>query len=70
MKWSELISENIIFSDGVYPHGFEAILSVLSRVFILDMYPIIRFFGLLSIITRCVREFAQNCKDSTKKDAG
>jgi hypothetical protein len=45
LQWANLLSENNIYSDGVYPYGFEVILSVLSRVFILDLYSIIRFFG-------------------------
>ncbi|MBO8155721.1 MAG: hypothetical protein H0Z32_04615 [Bacillaceae bacterium] len=38
-------SENYIYTDFVFPNGFEAVVSVMNKFFHLDPYVIIRFIG-------------------------
>jgi hypothetical protein len=48
LKWAKLLSQNEIYVDGVYPFGFEAIISALHVTFQLDPYITLRFLGPLS----------------------
>lgn len=48
LKWAKLLKANQIYVDGVYPFGFETIISSLHVLFNLDPYIIIRFIGPLS----------------------
>ncbi|MDF2606146.1 MAG: hypothetical protein K0S34_336 [Bacillales bacterium] len=45
LKWAKLLGQNEIYVDGVYPYGFEAIISALHVTFQLDPYIILRFLG-------------------------
>lgn len=48
LGWSKFLSNMTIYSDGVYPYGFEAIIATLYKLFQLDMYVIVRFMGALT----------------------
>lgn len=48
LKWAKLLKSNEMYVDGVYPYGFETIISSLHVVFNLDPYIIIRYIGPLS----------------------
>lgn len=45
LAWTKYLGNNQIFRDGVYPYGYHAILSSLSKVFFTDPSVIIRFIG-------------------------
>lgn len=45
LKWVKELGQLEMYVDGIYPMGFEAILSALNRFFMLDLYIIIRFMG-------------------------
>lgn len=45
LAWTKYLGINSIYQDGVYPYGYEAIISALSKLFFLDPAVIIRFFG-------------------------
>lgn len=48
LKWVKLLGSNQIYVDGVYPFGFEAIISSLHTIFNIDPYFILRFLGPLA----------------------
>lgn len=48
LKWVKLLGSNQIYVDGVYPFGFEAIISALHTAFNIDPYFILRFLGPLA----------------------
>lgn len=48
LKWVKLLGANQIYIDGVYPFGFEAIISALHTLFNIDPYYILRFLGPLA----------------------
>lgn len=48
LKWVKLLSHNELYPDGVYPFGFEAIISAIHVVFSIDPYYILRFLGPLA----------------------
>jgi len=50
LKWVKLLGSNQIYVDGVYPFGFEAIISVLHTIFNIDPYFILRFLGPLAAV--------------------
>jgi len=50
LKWVKLLGSNQIYIDGVYPFGFEAIISALHTIFNIDPYYILRFLGPLSAV--------------------
>lgn len=50
LGWSKYLSDMTIYLDGVYPYGFESIISVIYEIFSIDMYVIIRFMGTLTSI--------------------
>ena len=45
LAWTKYLGINNIYQDGVYPYGYEAIISAISKLFFLDPAVIIRFFG-------------------------
>jgi len=50
LKWGKFLQKNVLYVDGVYPYGFEAMLAALSRFFLIDMYELIRFIGPLTAL--------------------
>jgi len=48
LTWAKLLGSNRIYTDGVYPYGFEAIISTLNKLSQLDPYYIVRFLGPLT----------------------
>jgi hypothetical protein len=48
MKWVKALSQNQFYVDGVYPYGYEAVISGLVTFFVLDDYWVIRFMGPLT----------------------
>ncbi|HOV79229.1 MAG TPA: hypothetical protein PK728_03920 [Bacillota bacterium] len=48
LAWVKYLGLNEIYKDGVYPHGFEAIITSLSKIVFLDPYFIVRFIGPLT----------------------
>ncbi|GGA19978.1 hypothetical protein [Psychrobacillus lasiicapitis] len=48
LKWVKLLRANQIYVDGVYPFGFEAIISSLHTILNIDPYYILRFLGPIS----------------------
>ena len=50
LKWVKLLGANQIYIDGVYPFGFEAIISALNTIFNIDPYYILRFLGPLAAV--------------------
>jgi len=47
LAWTKYLGENIFYRDGVYPLGYNAIISALSKMSFIDPYVIIRFIGAL-----------------------
>lgn len=45
LAWTKYIGDNQIYTDGVYPYGYNAIISALSKLSFIDPYIIIRFIG-------------------------
>jgi len=45
IKWSKFLMKNILYVDGVYSYGFEAIIAGTARFFLIDIYEIVRFIG-------------------------
>ncbi|MDD2393903.1 MAG: hypothetical protein PHV88_07580 [Eubacteriales bacterium] len=45
LAWTKYMGNNQLFRDGVYPYGYHAILSALSKIFFTDPSIIIRFIG-------------------------
>ena len=50
LKWVKLLGSNQIYIDGVYPFGFEAIISAVHTIFNIDPYYILRFLGPISCV--------------------
>lgn len=50
LGWAKNMIEMNMYSDGVYPYGFESILVALFEVFRVDIYPAIRFMGPLTAL--------------------
>jgi len=50
LSWSKIMGNMTLYSDGVYPYGFESIISALYVIFHIDVYIIIRFIGPLTFI--------------------
>jgi hypothetical protein len=50
LSWSKIMGNMTMYSDGVYPYGFESIISTLYVIFHIDVYTIIRFIGPLTAI--------------------
>ncbi len=50
LKWVKLLGSNQIYIDGVYPFGFEAIISAVHTIFNIDPYFILRFLGPISCV--------------------
>ncbi|MBP1154244.1 MULTISPECIES: hypothetical protein [unclassified Paenibacillus] len=48
LKWVKALSANILYIDGVYPYGFEAVIAALNKFYLLDPYYIVRFIGPLA----------------------
>jgi hypothetical protein len=48
LKWAKFLGANKIYVDGVYPFGFEAIISAMDKLFQLDPYITLRFLGPMS----------------------
>ncbi len=45
LAWTKYLGINKIYLDGVYPYGYEAVLSALHKLFFIDPAILIRFFG-------------------------
>jgi len=45
LAWTKYLGINNIYQDGVYPYGYEAIISAMHKLFFIDPSVIIRFFG-------------------------
>ncbi|OQB15150.1 MAG: hypothetical protein BWY15_00520 [Firmicutes bacterium ADurb.Bin193] len=45
LAWTKYLNINQIYRDGVYPYGYEAIVSALNKLFFIDPASLIRFFG-------------------------
>lgn len=45
LAWTKYIGMNDLYVDGVYPLGYNALISALNKLFFIDPYVIIRFFG-------------------------
>jgi hypothetical protein len=45
LAWSKYIGSNSIYQDGIYPYGYEAIVSALNKLSFMDSYSILRFLG-------------------------
>jgi hypothetical protein len=45
LTWSKKLGQNIIYEDGIYPYGFEAMISGLNKLSQIDPYYIARFMG-------------------------
>ena len=45
MKFAIDLSDNKLYSSGVYPYGFPAIITAMGRFFSMDQYIIVRFIG-------------------------
>ncbi|PZX07065.1 hypothetical protein C7437_101172 [Psychrobacillus insolitus] len=50
LKWVKLLGANKIYVDGVYPFGFEAIISAFHTITNIDPYYILRFLGPISTV--------------------
>jgi len=48
LKWAKLLSTNVLYVDGVYPYGFEAVIAGLNKLYLLDPYYIVRYIGPLT----------------------
>jgi hypothetical protein len=48
LTWSKYLSFNQIYKDGIYPYGFESIISSVSKLFSIYPYYIERFIGPLT----------------------
>lgn len=47
LAWSKYLGNNQIYRDGVYPYGYNALISALNKAFLIDPAIIIRFIGAL-----------------------
>ncbi len=45
LAWSKYMGANSMYQDGIYPYGYEAIISALNKLSFIDTYSIIRFLG-------------------------
>ncbi|WP_274364169.1 hypothetical protein [Paenibacillus thermotolerans] len=45
LQFAKFLDENKMFTDGIYPLGFASIISVLDKVFNMDVYIVARFIG-------------------------
>lgn len=45
LAWTKYLGNNQIYRDGIYPYGYEAILSAIHKIFFIDPIYIIRFVG-------------------------
>ncbi len=45
LAWTKYIGINNIYQDGVYPYGYEAVISALNKLFFIDPVVLVRFFG-------------------------
>ncbi|WP_438448549.1 hypothetical protein [Gorillibacterium sp. sgz5001074] len=50
LKWAKAMSTNQLYVDGVYPYGFEAVIAVLNKFYLLDPYYIVRYIGPLTAV--------------------
>lgn len=48
LKWVKALSANVLYIDGVYPYGFEAVIAALNKFYLLDPYYVVRFIGPLA----------------------
>lgn len=48
LKWSKLLGANQMYVDGVYPYGYNSVMSALEVLYNLDPYYIARYLGPLS----------------------
>ena len=48
LVWSKYMAANDIYVDGIYPYGYQAIISALNKLFFIDPYYITRFIGPLA----------------------
>lgn len=45
LAWVKYIGNNVLYADGVYPLGYNMIISALEKIFFTDPHTIIRFIG-------------------------
>ncbi len=45
LAWAKYLGVNKLYYDGVYPYGYEAIISALQKLFFIDPAVIVRFYG-------------------------
>ncbi len=45
LAWAKYLGLNQIYYDGIYPHGYHAVLSAMARLSLVDAYWICRFMG-------------------------
>ncbi|OQB15002.1 MAG: hypothetical protein BWY15_00817 [Firmicutes bacterium ADurb.Bin193] len=45
LAWVKFLGANEIYKDGIYPYGYEAIISAMNKLFYVDPSSIIRFIG-------------------------
>lgn len=50
MTWAKMIRNRVLFSEGVYPMGYHAVLAVLRTLSQVDLYFITRFIGPIAMI--------------------
>lgn len=48
LAWLKYLGSNNIYIDGIYPSGYHAIIAALNKIFFIDPYTILRFFGPLA----------------------
>lgn len=45
LAWVKYLGNNQIYTDGIYPQGYHALISALAKLSFIDPYWLIRFFG-------------------------
>lgn len=45
LAWTKYIGRNNLYVDGVYPLGYDALISAINKLFFIDPYVLIRFMG-------------------------
>lgn len=48
LKWAKLLADQQIYVDGIYPYGYQSVISAMSTIYHFDPYYILRFLGPLS----------------------
>lgn len=48
LAWTKLLGHNKVFVEGVYPYGYDILISSLSKIFVIDPIDIVSFIGGIS----------------------